>query len=59
MFLRDFATAANIKGYDIIVSECILLSPKVYEHLLIPELKTAFICSTPINDNEIKNAKIV
>lgn len=59
LFLRDFANAATMKGYSVIVSECTLLSPKMYEHLLIPELKTAFISSNQINDNEIEDAKSI
>lgn len=59
LFLRDFATIATIKGYNIIVSECTLLGSNSYEHLIIPELKTAFISSNPINNNVIENAKAI
>ncbi len=57
IFLRDFATIATSLGYDIIISECSILSTKVYEHLLIPELSIALISSTPLNNIEIPNAK--
>jgi hypothetical protein len=59
LMLRDFATVATMKGYDVVISECTLFSPDVYEHLLIPSLSTAFISSTPINSNQIENAKII
>lgn len=58
-FLRDFATMATLKGYDIVVSECTVISPITYEHLLIPELGLALISATPVNDNEIIDAKPV
>ncbi len=57
IFLRDFANIATSKGLDVIISECTLFSPHIYEHLLIPALKTAFISSNPINNNTIDNAK--
>ncbi len=59
LLLRDFATIATMKGFDVVISECTLLSPAVYEHLLIPSLKTAFISSTPINNNDIPDANII
>lgn len=58
-FLRDFATSATLKGYDVTVSECTIINPCTYEHLLIPELGLALISATPVNDNEIPDAKPV
>ena len=59
LFLRDFATIANNKGYNVVISECTILTQKTYEHQLIPELKTAFISSTPINNSTIENAQVI
>ncbi len=57
VFLREFATAATSKGFDVIVSECTLFQSRIYEHLLIPELKIAFVSSSPINSLEIPIAQ--
>lgn len=58
-FLRDFATTATNFGYDIIISECTLISGKMYEHLLIPELSLALITSDPLNNTTAEKAKPV
>ena len=57
LFLRDFATVTSNKGYDVIVSECTLFSPATYEHLLIPELKIAFLSNNALNHFSFENAK--
>lgn len=57
IFLRDFATVACNKGYDVIASECTLFSPVTYEHLLLPELKIAFLSLNSLNDFDFENAK--
>lgn len=56
-FLREFATIATSRGYDVIVSECTLFTHKTYEHILIPQLKIALISSNPINSIMIENSK--
>lgn len=56
-FLRELATVAVSKGYDVIISECTLFNSKTYEHLLIPEISTAFINSNPINSIELASEK--
>lgn len=43
IFLRDFSAAAMKKGYDVMVSRCLISPECTYEHLLIPELSLAFI----------------
>ncbi|MFA5657909.1 MAG: ATPase [Oscillospiraceae bacterium] len=58
-FLRELATVAVSKGYTVIVSECTLLSSKVFEHMLIPEISTAFINSSPINGILLPDADII
>ena len=49
-FLRKFAVTASEKGYSVSVSICTLYGNETFEHMLIPELKTAFITADPIND---------
>ncbi len=49
-FLRKFADAAAEKGYTVSISVCTLFENESFEHMLIPELKTAFITADPIND---------
>lgn len=43
VFLKGFETIAVRKGYDVTVSLSYLEDPPRYEHMLIPEIKTAFI----------------
>ncbi len=49
-FLRRFADIAAAKGYDAEVSVCCLHSAESFEHLVIPELKLAFMTANPINE---------
>ncbi len=58
-FLREFASIATSKGYDVIISECTLFQSHTYEHLIIPELSIAFISSNPINGIELSSPKII
>lgn len=59
IFLRDFATVATNRGYDVIISESTLFQTKTYEHLLIPELGVAFISSNPMNNINNINSKSI
>lgn len=49
VFLRRFSDIAVNRGYDVSVSFCTLNNNDVFEHILIPELKLAFLSATPIN----------
>lgn len=49
-FLRQFADIAAGKGYTVCVSVCTLHGAETFEHMLIPELKTAFFTANPINE---------
>lgn len=49
IFLRRFADIAVNRGYSVSVSVCTLHSTESFEHLLIPELKIAFLTANPIN----------
>ncbi len=42
-FLRAFEENAVKRGYDVIISASYMHSSPMYEHLIIPEIKTAFI----------------
>lgn len=46
VFLRYFEKTAVQRGYDVAVSLSYLETPPRYEHMLIPEIKTAFITSS-------------
>lgn len=48
-FLKSVAEQATKKGFDVVVSRCNLFSESVYEAVMIPKLKTAFVASTPLN----------
>lgn len=48
-FLRTFADIARQKGFDVSVSVCTLHGEEFFEHMLIPELKTAFFTANPTN----------
>ncbi|MGN0674845.1 MAG: hypothetical protein ACI4KG_03795, partial [Oscillospiraceae bacterium] len=53
MFLRRFADIAAEHGYEVSVSLCTLYGEETFEHLLIPELKIAFMTADPINSLSI------
>ncbi len=48
-FLKAVAEQATKKGFVVTVSKCNLFSESVYEAVMIPALKTAFVASTPLN----------
>lgn len=50
IFLRKLEENAIERGYDVIVGECALFRSPIYEHLIIPELKTAFSASNKMNN---------
>lgn len=50
MFLRRFSDIAAKKGFDVSVSLCTLHNGEFFEHILIPELKLAFMSASPLNE---------
>lgn len=52
-FIRRFAEIAVNCGYDVSISACTLWNSEFFEHLLIPELKLAFLSSNPLNALDI------
>lgn len=52
MFLRRLADNIIGKGYDVIVSECLMCRDRFYEHIIIPELNTAFISSFALSGSD-------
>ncbi len=50
LFLRKFSDIAVSKGFRVSISVCTLYGNESFEHMLIPEIKTAFITADPIND---------
>ncbi len=58
-FLRELATVAVSRGFDVIISECTLFNSKTFEHMLIPEISTAFINSGPINGITLPDSDII
>lgn len=57
-FLRKFSELAALKGYDVYVSVSTILNNS-FEHIIIPELKTAFLSANPINEIGIEQKKPV
>ncbi len=53
IFLRRFADIAVTHGYEVSISLCTLYGEETFEHLLIPELKIAFMTADPINSLSI------
>lgn len=45
VLLRRLAQALTAKGFDIIVSRCVLSEDSFYEHIIIPELQTVLLTS--------------
>ncbi|MBQ3161887.1 MAG: hypothetical protein IJC04_07160 [Oscillospiraceae bacterium] len=58
-FLRSFTDIAVSKGYDVCVSLITILSGSRFEHIFIPELKTAFLTATPINNLDVSEKQPV
>lgn len=58
-FLASLTAYAQTKGYDCFVSTCLLSNDRYYEHVIIPELKLAFLTSSFFNDLEIESPKKV
>lgn len=59
IFLRDIADTIIKKGYDVIISECLICSEKFFEHLIVPELDIAFITSNCLNGIRLDSPKKV
>ncbi len=58
-FLKKLAAAASERKYRTIISTCNALNEEIYEHLLIPELKLAFISSNYINKIKPGNEAVI
>ncbi|MGN0642785.1 MAG: ATPase [Huintestinicola sp.] len=56
-FLREFTDTALKKGYDVIVSRCLICSEPFIEHIVIPELNLALITSDCINSIKLTAPK--
>lgn len=48
--LKTLCDIFTDKGYDVEISFCNLFSFPVYEHIIVPQLKLAFVCSNPLTD---------
>lgn len=51
------AAEALHRMFDVILCPCHVLNNTVYEHLLIPELGTALVTASPVNELYIEDAK--
>jgi len=58
-FLKSISDIALKRGFKIIISECLALSSNTYEHMLIPELKLAFISCNFFNKLKIDGEKAI
>ncbi len=52
--LSKLAYNAASCGYDVIVSENVFLRAEVLQHMIIPELKIAFVCDSGMVDFDVK-----
>lgn len=59
IFLREISDTIVKKGYDVIVSECLICTERFCEHIIVPELNIAFITSTCLNGIRIDSPKKV
>lgn len=57
--LRELSESFTAKGQNVSISLCNVFSQPVYEHLLVPVLKTAFVTSDPLTRLEMPSAKPV
>lgn len=58
-FIRKMAESANSRGISVVISECNAFEYQVCEHLLIPELKIAFISSNFLNKLKYENSAAI
>ena len=58
-FLKKLASAAAERKYNVIISMCSAVNEEVYEHLLIPQLRIAFISSNFINKIKPDNQTVI
>ena len=58
-FLRKLTDIACKKGYTISISVCTLYNTEKFEHILIPELKLAFLTATPINELVLQEKQVI
>ncbi|NLP26116.1 MAG: ATPase [Clostridiales bacterium] len=58
-FLKSVSDIALDRGLKIILSECAALSNNIYEHMLIPELRIAFISCNFFNKLELDCEKAI
>lgn len=48
-FIKSMTTVLTERGIDCVISPCNLVNGGCYEHLLVPELKAAFVLSNSLN----------
>ncbi|MEG0614532.1 MAG: ATPase [Oscillospiraceae bacterium] len=58
-FLQSLAENAAGKGFDVIVSLGEMFEQSTFEHVLVPEIKTAFLSSNFVNKLDFKNANCI
>ncbi len=58
-FLKSISDIALNRGLNIIISECPALSSNTYEHMIIPELKLAFISCNFFNKLKLDGEKAI
>lgn len=57
-FLQQTADLAVARGYTVLVSQCIHFNETVFEHILIPEIKLAFLSVNGINELEFSEPAV-
>lgn len=58
-FLRSLADNFTRKGYTVSISECTMLHSFTYEHLIVDELKLAFLTGNFFNKLYLESASII
>lgn len=59
MILKSLADLFTSRGKEVYASPLNLFDSCVYEHILVPELKLAFVSSTPLNELKFENVKAI
>lgn len=59
LILRELSDIFITRGKEVIASTCNIFDAPVYEHILIPDMKLAFVSSNPLTMLRLENTKPV
>lgn len=57
IILKELAEIFSARGKEVFASECRIFENSVYEHIIVPEMKLAFVTANPLTALKLENVK--